>query len=1336
MSNLAARTFSRLLTPRGVALVTTLALVVGPAGPSAQATDLVVTGQEAFVVQNLASSGVWGFVEDDATAAVAKIHGLPADYRLKLWARDDVRGAMFAELLAIAKKSADQRTAQESAALARLQLVTQQARVAVAQKGVDLFNSWQANPCAFQAPPGFPPYVVAVGYCQGGFLANIGNMPSPPGADQFTAWASALYYGPLLGSAEAQRALADGVTTMVMLAGAAAAGLAAATAFAIGSQVYSVAQSLAVTIAPFALRSAAALSAFGGAAAATVVGTVIFAVVTIALESWKLHEDLQVPILLNQRLTEAQATPDVLAMSQDTGQAWQLWAAFVGQTLPDYRDRILSTYPVGQHGVTDASWLVTQPDGSTRKTDSFQALLWSDPLDPFGSAHFERVYVHDGWFVRVPINGPRFYTTFLPILTDDGKTRVAHLVDDGRGMLVSNMDDASAVLDPGACTSTSDPSCTRATTIDVRAIPAAGGPSYAAVAKLVPNSPPTASFSLIPTVVTEGTLFTIPVTASDPDGDPLTYTWRLPNTTQSISLDGSTLYTVVTGKDTPLVLGQQGTWQVPLVVSDSSGASVSLTRTVQVVNAPPQLAGVAVTPSTADLGAVVTVTGTVSDPGDDTVDLTVDWGDGTTSLKHNGCPVDAAGCINLDPLPDGSPFSFSHTYTAQPAGVVASGGFFSPHIVLTAQDNGGGSATAAPLVNLREAAAPVVTQQPADAVTFPLQVTFMSAAATGSPLPDLTWQRLPKGETTWEDFTGPQFPTIFVSCCDGDQFRARFTNTSGTTYTRAALLTVRNFLIEGQPMTDPALPADVTAGVGEDAVFTSAATITPVAGLEDQQTPTISWEKSSDGVTWTQIPGADTAVLTVPAVTADLDGMRYRALWVNGIGGQASRPATLTVVPARDVLPVLTVPATDVVAEATSSAGAPVTFTPTAVDNIPHAPAVTCLPASGSTFPLGRTTVGCSTTDAAGNVATGSFDVVVQDSTPPTLTVPASPAIVPATLPSGGLASWSTTAVDAVDGPRDVTCTPDLGEFLAFGAATVSCEAEDSRGNLVQRQFEVEVKDVTPPVITGSLDVTTRATSVNGATVTLPVTVSDNVDSEPVLTCTPPSGVFPVGATLVTCTAHDAAGNVSAPKTGVVTVGWPAVVGPTPPPSSSPSPTATATPSPAPAAPIIVAFPSSITAGDRTALTYVGEPGTRLELLAKTPPATQFRVIGSVLLDGHGLARSIHAPQRNTRLMARAPDGLLSDALLVTVHSVASLNVARLPARTLTIAGRVLPARPGRLVSIYRDGILLAQTRTDDRGVYRLTRRLPPGAYDLSARTGDDTWNLGATSRTLQVLVR
>ena len=68
--------------------------------------------------------------------------------------------------------------------------------------------------------------------------------------------------------------------------------------------------------------------------------------------------------------------------------------------------------------------------------------------------------------------------------------------------------------------------------------------------------------------------------------------------------------------------------------------------------------------------------------------------------------------------------------------------------------------------------------------------------------------------------------------------------------------------------------------------------------------------------------------------------------------------------------------------EATSSAGAGVTFAATAKNDADNAPVdVTCNHDSGSTFPLGTTTVTCSAADA--NETTGSFDVTVEDGTPP-----------------------------------------------------------------------------------------------------------------------------------------------------------------------------------------------------------------------------------------------------------------------------------------------------------------------------------------------------------------
>ena len=69
--------------------------------------------------------------------------------------------------------------------------------------------------------------------------------------------------------------------------------------------------------------------------------------------------------------------------------------------------------------------------------------------------------------------------------------------------------------------------------------------------------------------------------------------------------------------------------------------------------------------------------------------------------------------------------------------------------------------------------------------------------------------------------------------------------------------------------------------------------------------------------------------------------------------------------------------------EATGPGGALVTYVVTATDDIDPNPTVTCSPASGTTIPLGIATVTCEAADAAGNVATGAFDVTVHDTTPP-----------------------------------------------------------------------------------------------------------------------------------------------------------------------------------------------------------------------------------------------------------------------------------------------------------------------------------------------------------------
>jgi PKD repeat protein len=77
--------------------------------------------------------------------------------------------------------------------------------------------------------------------------------------------------------------------------------------------------------------------------------------------------------------------------------------------------------------------------------------------------------------------------------------------------------------------------------------------------------------------------------------------------------------------------------------------------------------------------------------------------------------------------------------------------------------------------------------------------------------------------------------------------------------------------------------------------------------------------------------------------------------------------------------PVLTVPS-PLVVEATTKSGAFVEYTATATDSVAGSITPLCVPPSGSTFPLGTTTVTCSAKDTAGNSAQASFTITV---TPP-----------------------------------------------------------------------------------------------------------------------------------------------------------------------------------------------------------------------------------------------------------------------------------------------------------------------------------------------------------------
>lgn len=238
-----------------------------------------------------------------------------------------------------------------------------------------------------------------------------------------------------------------------------------------------------------------------------------------------------------------------------------------------------------------------------------------------------------------------------------------------------------------------------------------------------------------------------------------------------------------------------------------------------------------------------------------------------------------------------------------------------------------------------------------------------------------------------------------------------------------------------------------------------------------------------------------------------------------------------------------------------SSAGEPivVSYSASAFDSVDGNTGVSCAPSSGSLFPVGDTTVACSTADSAGNTASDSFIVSVIDTSPEP---DGSGAPVVAfstqsfTVEEGENFALEVTASDA-DGfiqrcfinvnqgedyhdksapyqwysPRDPILTN-----LPAGNHTInaSCRDNDGKETTISRTLVVQnsTVDQEAPVITVPSDISVTSESADGQIVTFAVSAVDAVDGDTAVFCLPESGDhFAVGDTTVICSATDNSGN-------------------------------------------------------------------------------------------------------------------------------------------------------------------------------------------------------------------
>ena len=200
--------------------------------------------------------------------------------------------------------------------------------------------------------------------------------------------------------------------------------------------------------------------------------------------------------------------------------------------------------------------------------------------------------------------------------------------------------------------------------------------------------------------------------------------------------------------------------------------------------------------------------------------------------------------------------------------------------------------------------------------------------------------------------------------------------------------------------------------------------------------------------------------------------------------GTTSGSFTVTVVDTTP--PALSLPA-NITAEATGPSGAAVSYSATANDLVDGSRPVTCDHASGSTFPLGTTTVQCTATDTHNNTAHGSFTVTVRDTTPPTIvSITANPSslwppnhkmvAVTVTVIASDLVDphptshiISITSNEAINGNGDGNTSPD---WEITGPLTANIRAERAGGTDRVYTITIETTDFSGNAAHGTVTVT------------------------------------------------------------------------------------------------------------------------------------------------------------------------------------------------------------------------------------------------------------------------
>ncbi len=182
--------------------------------------------------------------------------------------------------------------------------------------------------------------------------------------------------------------------------------------------------------------------------------------------------------------------------------------------------------------------------------------------------------------------------------------------------------------------------------------------------------------------------------------------------------------------------------------------------------------------------------------------------------------------------------------------------------------------------------APEVVSQPTDLQLRVGQVPRFSVTATGTAV-TYQWQASADG-LAWTDVADAITETLVLPAAtlvdSGRLYRAVVRNAAASVTSRAVTLGVL-----------PALQRPLFTSQPEDSRVESGHGTTFTATSSGEPVPTLQWETSLDGQSWTAVAGATSSTLVVATTTLADDGRRYRAVASNSEGNEASAAARLTV---------------------------------------------------------------------------------------------------------------------------------------------------------------------------------------------------------------------------------------------------------------------------------------------------------------------------------------------------------------------------------------------------------------------------------------------------------